>query len=164
MAPQDSTDTNAVDLILTDHKTVRLLFDQYHDLSGDAGDATQREELAQQICKLVTAHANLEEELFYPAARQALGPHDLLDESAVEHATARDLIEQIQGMDPSEELYDAKVKVLGEYVQHHVEEEENELIPLLQKEGSLDFDALGQQMMVRKQELMSELGVQEPAA
>lgn len=164
MATQDSAGTNAVDLILTDHQMVRQLFDQYQDLGDDDADATQKEELAQLICNLVTVHADLEEELFYPAARQALGPHDLLDESAVEHASARDLIEQIQGMDPTEELYDAKVKVLGEYVKHHVQEEENELIPLLQQEGSLDFDALGQQMLARKQELMSELGVQEPAA
>ena len=164
MPDQSGAGTDAVQLLLSDHQTVRQLFDQYQQQAGSATGSPQKQQMAEQICKLVTVHANLEEELFYPAARQALGPHDLLDESAVEHASARDLIEQIQQMDPSEELYDAKVKVLGEYVKHHVQEEENELIPLLQQQGNLDFAALGQQMMTRRQELMSEMGVQEPSA
>ncbi|NML18824.1 hemerythrin domain-containing protein [Azohydromonas sp. G-1-1-14] len=125
-----------------------------------AGDQ-QKEQTAQRICKLLLMHAQLEEELLYPAARQALGRNDLIEEAKVEHASARDLIKQIQGMDPSEELYDAKVKVLGEYTKHHVQEEENELIPQLQQKGGLDLSALGRQMMTRRQELMQQMGVQE---
>lgn len=153
---QGSTGMDAVQLILSDHQTVRQLIDQY-----EQADDQQKQQMAQQICKLLQVHATLEEELFYPAARQALGQSDLLDEAKVEHASARDLIEQIQGMDPSEELYDAKVKVLGEYTKHHVQEEENELIPQLQQQGGLDMGALGQQMMTRRQELMQQMGVQE---
>jgi hemerythrin superfamily protein len=160
MATQNGAGTDAVQLLISDHQTVRQLFDQYQRQTG----SPQKQQMAEQICKLLTVHTTLEEELFYPAARQALGPRDLLDEATVEHASARELVEQIQQMDSSEELYDAKVKVLGEYVKHHVQEEENELIPLLQQKGNLDFAALGQQMITRRQELMSELGVQEPSA
>ncbi|WP_157267853.1 hemerythrin domain-containing protein [Azohydromonas aeria] len=155
---------DAIQLILQDHQTVNRLFEQFEQ-QGDQAAGAQKEQLAQQICKLLTVHTQLEEELFYPAARQAIGAHDLLDEATVEHASARDLVEQIQGMDPSEDLYDAKVTVLGEYVRHHVKEEETELIPLLQQQGGgLDFNQLGQQMMARRQELMAEQGVQEPTA
>ena len=81
----------------------------------------------EQICEMLTVHATIEEELLYPAARDVLDEADLVDEAAVEHASAKDLIAQIQGMQPADELYDAKVTVLGEYIDHHVKEEEKEM-------------------------------------
>ena len=88
-----------------------------------------------EICVTLTVHATIEEELFYPAAREAEVETDLLDEAEVEHASAKDLIAQIEGMGPDDELYDAKVTVLGEYIDHHVKEEEGEMFPKCRKAG-----------------------------
>ncbi|WP_119156180.1 hemerythrin domain-containing protein [Caldimonas tepidiphila] len=150
---------DAVQLLTEDHEQVRQLFEQYEQLVSSDADAQEKQELAEQICLMLTVHADLEEELFYPAARDALDEQDLLDEAQVEHASARDLIEQIQEMDPTEDLYDAKVKVLGEYVNHHVQEEENELFPKIQDAG-IDLEALGEELATRKQELMEEMGAE----
>ncbi len=159
MAPASSADMDAVQLLTEDHEQVRQLFEQYEQLVSSDADAQEKQELAEQICLMLTVHADLEEELFYPAARDALDEQDLLDEAQVEHASARDLIEQIQEMDPTEDLYDAKVKVLGEYVNHHVQEEENELFPKIQDAG-IDLEALGEELATRKQELMEEMGAE----
>jgi hemerythrin-like domain-containing protein len=105
-------------------------------------------------------HATIEEEIFYPAAREGIKDEDLVDEATVEHASAKDLIAQIQQSEPDEELYDAKVKVLGEYIDHHVKEEEGELFPQARR-AKLDLDALGEQLLERKSELMSEMGLEE---
>jgi hemerythrin superfamily protein len=104
---------------------------------------------------MLTVHATIEEELFYPAARENSTEQDLLDEAEVEHASAKDLIAQIEGMDAGDELYDAKVKVLGEYIDHHVKEEE-ELFPKV-KRAKLDLEALGGELAARKQELQAEV-------
>src|SRR5213079_2928584 len=122
------------------------------------GGEDEKQALAERICALLTAHATIEEEIFYPAAREALDEQNLLDEAEVEHATAKDLIEQIQSMDPTDELYDAKVKVLGEYVNHHVQEEEGELFPKCMS-SEMDLDQLGEAISARKVELMDELGM-----
>jgi hemerythrin superfamily protein len=111
---------------------------------------------------MLTVHATVEEEIFYPAAREALEEQDLLDEAEVEHATAKDLIAQIQTMDPSDELYDAKVTVLGEYVNHHVQEEEKQMFPKCKK-AKMPLDELGEQLQARKQALMAEVGLAQDA-
>jgi len=103
---------------------------------------------------MLTVHATIEEEIFYPAARDAIDDESLLNEAEVEHQSAKDLIAQIQASDPSDPLYDAQVKVLGEYVNHHVEEEEGELFPRV-KEADLDLDELGAEMSARQEELLS---------
>jgi hemerythrin-like domain-containing protein len=100
-------------------------------------------------------HAEIEEDIFYPAMREALDDELLLDQAEVEHAAARELIEQIESMDPGAALYDAKVLVLGEYIDHHVQEEENEIFPQAEKSG-IDLDTLGAELGERKRELMSE--------
>ena len=153
--------TDAIKLLTADHAEVKQLFKQYEKLAEDDADAEERQDLAEQICMMLTVHATIEEEIFYPAAREALDDQPLLDEAEVEHASAKDLIAQIQDMDPDEELYDAKVKVLGEYINHHVQEEEGEMFPQC-KSAKLDLAALGAEMAARKQELLSEMG--EPAA
>lgn len=112
------------------------------------------------ICAELTRHATIEEEIFYPAARQAPEEEDLLDEAEVEHATAKELIAQLEAMQAGDEVYDAKVTVLGEYIDHHVKEEQNEMFPRVKK-AKLDLQALGEKMLERKQELQEEMGLVE---
>ena len=155
------TGTDAVALLKQDHQEVQALFEQYDQLAkaDDTADE-QKQQLAEQICAMLTVHAQIEEEIFYPAARQSLDEADLIDEATVEHATAKDLIAQIQDGSPEDELYDAKVTVLGEYIRHHVKEEEGEMFPKLKK-SDMDLAGLGEQMLERKQELMAEVGLTE---
>jgi hemerythrin superfamily protein len=146
--------TDAVALLTADHKEVKKLFKSFEDLAE--GDDEEKQALAQQICSMLTVHATIEEEIFYPAVRESIEEQDLLDEAEVEHSTAKDLIAQIESMEPGDALYDANVKVLGEYVAHHVKEEEDELFPKL-KRSKLDLAALGEELSVRKSQLMAEV-------
>jgi hemerythrin superfamily protein len=145
--------TDAIKLLTEDHKEVKKLFDDYKKLCEAEAPAEERQALANQICSMLTVHAALEEELFYPLAREALADEaDLIDEATVEHSTAKDLIAQIESSTPDEPLYDAKVTVLGEYIQHHVKEEEGEIFPKIKK-TELDLAVLGTEMAERKQAL-----------
>ncbi len=151
-APESRSD--AIGLLATDHREVHRLFEDYQDLVDGDAEGAERQTLAERICTMLTAHATIEEEIFYPAARQALDEdEDLLDEAEVEHASAKDLIAQIRAMGPDDDLYDAKVTVLGEYVDHHVQEEENEMFPKCEQ-ADMDLDALGERLAARKQELL----------
>jgi hemerythrin superfamily protein len=154
-ASSKPTGTDAVSLLMADHKRVKELFKKYDELVDAEADGDDKELLAQQICGMLTAHATVEEEVFYPAARSVLDEQDLVDEATVEHACAKDLIAQIQQSSPDADLYDAKVKVLGEYIDHHVKEEEGELFPKLRK-SDLDLEALGEQLSARQGELLDE--------
>ncbi|WP_280151642.1 hemerythrin domain-containing protein [Piscinibacter sp. XHJ-5] len=154
--------TDAVSLLIADHKEVKQLFKSYDALVDADGGAEEKEALAEEICAMLTVHASVEEEIFYPAARESIEEQDLIDEAEVEHASAKDLIAQIQDMQPEEDLFDAKVKVLGEYIAHHVKEEEEELFPKV-KRSKLDLKSLGEEMSVRKQQLMAELGAEQDA-
>jgi len=146
--------TDAVALLTNDHQEVKDLFEKYEDLAQADSDDEEKKNLAEEICTMLTVHATIEEEIFYPAARDAIDDESLLNEAEVEHQSAKDLIAQIQASDPSDALYDAQVKVLGEYVNHHVEEEEGELFPRV-KEADLDLDELGAEMGARQEELLS---------
>jgi hemerythrin superfamily protein len=151
-----STAAKAVDatkLLAADHKEVKALFKQYDKLAKGEGADDEKQAIAEQICTMLTVHATIEEEIFYPAAREAMDEQDVLDEAEVEHASAKDLIAQIRGMSPADELYDAKVKVLGEYIDHHVQEEEKELFPKLRK-ADLDLKEVGTALEARKQQLL----------
>lgn len=154
---KSASDSDAIELLKADHKAVRELFSEYEALAKDDADESEKQALAAQICAELTVHAQIEEELFYPALREAIEEQDLIDEAEVEHSTARDLIAQIEGMEPDEELFDAKVTVLGEYVNHHVEEEEKEMFKLAKKSG-LDLAGLGAALAERRDELKDELG------
>ena len=145
------TDTkpDAIALLKADHRTVESLFEKFEKASGDG---TKRR-IAEQICLELSIHAQIEEEIFYPAARGVLRDEDLLDEATVEHQGAKDLIAQIEASSPGADLFDAKVTVLGEYVKHHVKEEQNELFPKVRK-TKLDLKAMGEQLQARKMELM----------
>lgn len=147
---------DAIKQLTDDHARVKKMFKQYDKLAkSDAGDAEKRK-LALMICADLTAHALAEEEIFYPAARSALkeADQDLIDEADVEHATAKDLIAQIEASSPADAHYDAKVKVLGEYINHHVEEEEGEIFPKVRR-GRLDTEGIGMQLAERKAQLLA---------
>ncbi len=149
------TRADATTLLAKDHKDVKALFKRYDKLTKAEADGSERQELAEQICQMLTVHATIEEEIFYPAVREADVDEDLLDEAEVEHASAKDLIGQIQSMSPDDDLYDAKVTVLGEYINHHVEEEEGEMFPKARR-AKVDLVGLAEQLTERKQQLMSE--------
>lgn len=153
---------DAVALLKADHKSVEALFEQYKDASGNG----RKERIALQICKELTVHAQIEEEIFYPACEGKVEEADL-KEAYVEHDGAKVLIAEIEQGGPSDDYYDAKVKVLQEQIEHHVEEEEKFLNGIFSqaKAAGLDMDALGEQLATRKQELMTEIatsGLQKP--
>jgi hypothetical protein len=141
---------NALSLLKEDHARVKALFERFEKARGEE----QKSKLAETICTELKIHAQIEEEIFYPAAREALEDEELLDEAQVEHESAKQLIAQIEGSGPSGELFDAKVKVLGEYVMHHVKEEEGELFREV-RGTDLDLAALGEQLKQRKEQLQS---------
>ena len=146
---------DAIAMLTAEHKDVKAMFEQYEGLGERAKSGKKK--LADQICTALTLHATIEEEIFYPALRAASkDAADLLDEAEVEHAGAKDLIAQIQEMDPEDDLYDAKVKVLGEQIDHHAGEEEREMFPKAKKAG-LDLVALGDEMTMRKDELAATM-------
>ena len=120
----------------------------------DEGRDDEKPRVVEQICRELTIHTQLEEELFYPAVREAIDDADQMDEAVVEHAGAKQLIAQLQGADPADDLYDAKVTVLGEQIDHHVEEEEGSMFPKARFAG-IDTLRLGAAMLARKEDLLS---------
>ena len=161
MAETKSQD--AIALLKQDHRTVADLFEQFEKASGDG----RKQKLAEQICLELSVHAQIEEEIFYPACEGKVD-EDLLKESYVEHDGAKVLIaELISGGPKEDEYYDAKVKVLQEEIEHHVEEEEKRMEGLFAqaKKAGLDMDALGEQLALRKAELTEQFkstGIPEP--
>jgi hemerythrin superfamily protein len=152
-APRD-----AVALLKQDHRTVEQLFDEFEEAEED-----QQQAIAERVCQLLTVHAQIEEEILYPAAKEAFEDEeelDLVNEANVEHQSAKDLIAKIEGMTPEDETFKATVKVLSEYIKHHVKEEEGELFPALKK-TELDLKEMGAQLNDRKMTLMQELGIEE---
>jgi len=157
--PSQRSEKDACDLLDADHKAVKKLFNAYDELAGSKarGAAQKRLELARQICQELTVHAQIEEEIFYPALRAAIKETDLLAEAEVEHASAKDLIAQIEALSEPDEKYDAKVKVLGEYIDHHVKEERNEIFPKARSARKLDLVAMRDELAARKEELMGAM-------
>ncbi len=151
---------DACDLLDTDHKNVKKLFKDYEELTGSRtrSAAQKKMDLARQICMELTVHAQVEEEIFYPALREAIKETDLLDEAEVEHQSAKDLIAQIQSASEADEMFDAKVKVLGEYIDHHVKEERTEMFPKARAARKLDLVAMREEIEARKEELLAEMG------
>jgi hemerythrin-like domain-containing protein len=143
---------NAIDLLIADHEEVSGWFEEYEDATKDSDKAA----LAKKICLALTVHTQIEEELFYPPARKATKDDDLLDEATVEHAGAKHLIAEIEAMKVGDDLYDAKIKVLSEYIKHHVKEEQTEIFPKA-KASELDLVEMGLRLAARKAELKTEL-------
>ncbi|MFD1189660.1 hemerythrin domain-containing protein [Phenylobacterium conjunctum] len=147
-------DPLAISLLKKDHREVEGWFDEYEQLD----DEGEKLELFNRIALALKVHTRIEEEIFYPETRADV-EEDLLDEAYVEHDGAKKLIAEIEAMAPDAPLYDAKVKVLGEYIKHHVKEEEQAGGMFAQaKRGDEDLDAMGERLQARKEELMAELG------
>lgn len=152
----------AIELLESDHRKVEGLFEQYE--SAKEGDDETKLGIARKICGELTAHAQLEEELFYPWLRENLDEEDMemLEEAYVEHSGAKDLIAQIEASNEVDATYDARVKVLAEYIKHHVKEEEEEIFPSVADEKE-ELDELGQEMHARKAQIVDELGLEPDA-
>ena len=148
------TKNDAIKLLTADHAKVKKMFKEFEKLSKK-DDEEGKQELATQICQELMVHAQLEEEIFYPAAREAIEDEDLMNEAVVEHNSAKELIAQIQSMGASDPMFDATVKVLGEYVNHHIEEEQNEIFPKVEK-AKVDLEEIGAEIAQRKEELMEK--------
>jgi hemerythrin-like domain-containing protein len=149
--------TNAIAILKADHAKVKKMFKDFERLH-DAGSDDEAQTVAKQICNELTIHATVEEEIFYPDVRAAIDDGDLMDEAEVEHASAKDLISQIESMEASDDKYAAKVIVLGEYINHHVKEEHDEMFPKARK-AKVDLKSLGARILSRKQELKAEMGI-----
>ena len=146
-------ENDAIEMLKKDHQEVDSLFDTYESKKEKAKPSEKRQ-IAQLICHALTVHAAIEEEIFYPAVRKQGGEKvkDQLDEAAVEHQSLKDIVGRLESAPPSDALYDAGVKVLSEYVKHHVKEEESQLFPKV-RASDIDLEALGQQMRARKEVL-----------
>ena len=156
--PSSQRQKDVCDLLDADHKAVKKMFKDFETLteSRARNAAQQRLDLAREICTELTVHAQVEEEIFYPALRQAIKETDLLAEAEVEHQTAKDLIAQIQAAEIADEEFDARVKVLGEYIDHHVKEERNEIFTKARAARKLDLVAMRDEVEARKAELLDE--------
>src|SRR6201747_1167537 len=140
---------DAIALLKADHRKVEDLFEKYETARSKKAD------IARQICMELTIHTMIEEEIFYPACREAGVESDMMDEANVEHDGAKVLIAELESGSPDDDFYDAKVKVLSEEIKHHVKEEEQRGgIFTEARKADLDLDALGEQMATRKKELM----------
>ncbi len=141
-----------------DHRRVKQAFRQAEKLDAEE-DGEELKAIVDQTCAELEVHARLEEEVFYPAARDVLKEEDLIDEAEVEHGSAKALIAQLRGMGPEDEKYAATFKVLGEYINHHVKEEEGEIFPGLEGRSGAQWEEVQEQMATRREQLMSEMGL-----
>jgi len=147
-APQKSV----LGMLIDDHREAQKLFKEFKS----AKESAEKEEIVRNACMALTAHTEIEEQYFYPFLRdadpKAFG--SLLDEAKVEHASAKDLITQLQEMKPGDDLYAAHMIVLGEYTNHHITEEEDELFPKVIDKG-LDLQSLAEPMQETKTRILS---------
>ncbi len=143
---------DAIAVLTEDHKKVKKMFKDFEKLKNGEGNGDRKEQLVRRLCKELTIHAQVEEEIFYPAVRDAIDDDDLMDEADVEHASAKSLIAQLESMGAGDDHYGAKVTVLGEFIDHHVKEEHGEMFPKVRK-AKVDTAELGAQIVQRKKEL-----------
>src|ERR1700736_5627912 len=146
---------DAIGMLIADHKKVQKAFKDFEKLKK-GGSKRAKSDIVRQTCADLSVHTTIEEEIFYPPARKENKEMDGMDGAAVEHAGAKELIAQLESMQPADDLYDAKFTVLGESVNHHIREEQNEMFPKVRK-TKLDLNALGEQMAQRRAELQSQI-------
>ena len=151
---------DATQILTADHRKVSKIFADYEKVKDK--DNARKQALVKMACDELTVHAQVEEEIFYPALYEAFKEKDdaLVDEAEVEHGTIKQLIATLQSSDPEDHLYDANVTVLSEYVKHHVKEEQNEIFPKARKSRALDLKQIGQEINSRKAQLMEEMGIE----
>jgi hemerythrin superfamily protein len=147
------TSLDAIDMLKQDHDKVDKAFKEFEKL--DRQDTETCRQVIKTVCEELKVHTTLEEEIFYPAVRGAIEDEDLMNEAAVEHETAKMLIDQLENMGPDDPNYFATFTVLGEYVRHHIKEEQGEMFPAAKK-AKLDLDGLAERMRARKEELAGE--------
>jgi hemerythrin superfamily protein len=157
--PGGAPEKDAIAMLMADHKKVKKLFSDFDKLKEEGSDE-DKSAIVEQICNELKIHTELEEEIFYPAVREAIDDSDLMDEALVEHAGAKDLIAQLEDARPDDDLYDAKVTVLGEQIDHHVKEEEGDMFPKAKK-AKVDTGALGAAMTKRKMALKEKMGLND---
>ena len=155
MTKTRSKTANAIELLKEDHAKVKKAFKEFEKM--DRSDTETCRQLVTSVCEDLKTHTLLEEEIFYPAVRAAIEDEDIMNEAAIEHETAKMLIEQLENMGPEDPNYFATFTVLGEYVLHHVKEEEGEMFPQAKKARDLDLEALGEQLKARNEELSAEM-------
>ena len=148
---EHQTSKDAIDLLMEDHRTVEGLFARFES----ADDSAEKQTLANRICLELKVHTMLEEEIFYPAVREKAGQDEIVAESIEEHHVVDVLMQEIKALEPSDERFEAKMTVLIENVEHHIEEEESEMLPSAQKKLGKEVEALGDQMEQRKQQLLA---------
>jgi len=153
-------ETDAIALLTADHKNVKALFKQFEQLKEQDDTDEQKARLVEQICNELTVHAQVEEELFYPAVREAISDDDLMDEADIEHASVKELVAQLEELEPGDDHYDARVTVLSEYIEHHTKEEEGQMFVQARK-ADVNTAELGKRIAERKEELRAELGIEE---
>lgn len=151
MPRKTSSKSDALSMLKADHDKVRKMFKEFEKL--DSGDTEEKAQLVKQACTELKVHSQIENEIVYPAIRESIDDDDLMDEALVEHQAAEELISQLEQMQPGDEMYNAKFTVLGEYVNHHIAEEEKEIFPKAKK-AKMDLVGLGEQIAARKNELM----------
>lgn len=147
---------DVIHLLKADHKKVKDLFEKFESMQDKQNINEKKKEIVLQICQELTLHALAEEAIVYPIARKSIKDEDLMDEADVEHAGAKELIAQLEKMNPDDSHYNAKVTVLREYIEHHVKEEEGSMFPKLQKSDA-DREAMGEELIHFKEEHEEEV-------
>lgn len=150
--PRKPSKTDALSMLKADHDKVRKMFKDFEKL--DSGDSEEKAQLVKQACTELKVHSQVENEIVYPAIRESIHDDELMDEALVEHQLAEELISQLEQMQPGDDMYDAKFIVLGEYVDHHIAEEQKEMFPKARK-AKIDLVGLGERIAQRKNELMN---------
>ena len=143
---------DAISLLISDHKEVKKMFQQFESLSDTSQDAKKK--IADAIFDIITTHSEIKEEIFYPQVRKVINEHDLMDEASIDLASAKNLIAQIKSMEVDDYLFDEKVKVLSEQVESHIADEQRELFPKV-RQANIDLFELGEEMSERKEKLQA---------
>jgi hemerythrin-like domain-containing protein len=153
---------NAIELLESEHKEAKKLFHHY-EVVKDYASPSEKLGIAKEVCGSLLIHMEIEEKIFYPRVRSKIHDNDLMNEADVEHNSAKALIKQIGELQPSDPMFDAKIKVLGEQIEHHVEEEEGEMFPKARK-STVDLDELGAELLAAKAKMRTDLGLDATTA
>lgn len=151
-----ATRSNAIALLKADHREVEQMFESFEKARGE----DRKKSLATRICNALRVHAQIEEEIYYPAFYEATREKDLHNEAIIEHDSVKTLIAEIESSGPGDDFFDARVKVLSEMVKHHVnEEEQRDGLFAKSRDSDMDLADIGEQLAIRKAQLESQPGL-----